>query len=161
MGVVGAALVMGALVGGCGDNASGAPSERATPAGSKRHEPRLLPPPATDDVLRLLGPLKVGSEIQGRKIVAIYGVFDGSIWVLLEHGASLAYLELTRAGEGPAPPFSWPPYAVYVSARGPILEMELLTLAESLGEVVKANGHVPVPAGLQTFHRGARLPDPP
>lgn len=155
---MGAALLLACatLSFGCEDKSP----NRLHGAAGKAQRPVVAPPPRAD-VLQLLSPWKVGTEVEGFRIVAIHGVFEGSIWVLLKNKDAVAYLEITRAGEGPAPPHASPPFSVYVASRGGVGDFVLVSLAESAGAVMRANRWAPIPEDLETFHRGGRLPDPP
>lgn len=150
------ALVFPATLAGCQDKLTRGEDARL----EEERRLRLSPPPPAAEVLALLAPWRVGTEVQGYKIAAIYGVVDGSIWILLERRGALVRLEIVRAGEGPPPPFSSPPYFVYISAAEAPPE-GLLSLAESAGAVLSANRGLPVPAGLQTFHRSDVVPSLP
>lgn len=137
-----------------------APVAGAMPQGSLGS--RTNPAPATPDEARLVAPWKVGTVVEGYRIVALYGAYDGSFWVLLRKDAALAYLQIVRSG-GPANPLATSgPYAILAPGSPDEPGGDRQRLADQLAAVLTRNGAAPVPATMGTFRRTVEgLPAPP
>ena len=133
------------------------PASSAPPVGG----PTALPSPAAPDAMAVVAPLAVGQQLAGWDVRAIYGVLDGSIWVIVKKGDALVHLQIARASDaGALPPAVVGPYAIFFSSQKPIPGGSG-ELVNALSEIVKANQSVPVPADLSPWKSQNMVPQPP
>ncbi|MEP7123743.1 MAG: hypothetical protein ABJE95_22635 [Byssovorax sp.] len=124
----------------------GAPSAGTPP-------PAAPPPPAGAAELAIFAPIVVGSTSKGWKIEAISAVHGGAITVRFveEKGRGVVDLFVTATSdEGPTPPATTGPYAIFYSARRALPE-DGDRLAGVLSRAIEKNKSTPVPPGLTPY----------
>jgi hypothetical protein len=121
------------------------------PSGSA--PPPAPPPPAGPTELAIFAPIAVGSTSKGWKIEAISAVHEGVITVRFveEKGRGVVDLFVAASSdEGPTPPATTGPYAIFYSARRALPE-DGDRLAGVLARAIEKNKSAPVPAGLTPY----------
>ena len=122
------------------------------PSGSA--PPPAPPPPAGPIELAIFAPIVVGSTSKGWKIEAISAVHEGAITVrfIEEKGRGVVDLFIAAStDEGPTPPATTGPYAIFYSARRALPE-DGGRLAGVLARAIEKNKSAPVPPGLAPYH---------
>lgn len=117
------------------------------------------PPPARPSELAIFAPIVVGSTSKGWKIEAISAVHEGVITVRFveEKGRGTVDLFIAASSdEGPTPPATTGPYAIFYSARRALPE-DGDRLAGVLARAIEKNKTAPVPPGLAPYE--ARPPE--
>jgi hypothetical protein len=110
-------------------------------------------PPAvpTEAEMALLSPLKPGEMLAGWHVVAIQGIQDGVLVVVVsQDDRSVRLIVALSSEDGPVPPASAGRFAVYYSAHHTPSD-EALSLASALADVLRNNQNVPVPPRLAPF----------
>jgi hypothetical protein len=127
------------------------------PSGSA--PPPAPPPPAGPTELAIFAPIIVGSTSKGWKIEAISAVHEGVITVRFIEEKGRGVIDLYVAAntdEGPTPPATTGPYAIFYSARRALPE-DGDRLAGVLARAIEKNKTAPVPPGLAPYR--ARPPE--
>jgi hypothetical protein len=123
------------------------------PAGTEAPPPKQAGPAE----LALVAPLKVGSSIEGYDVLAVYGIENGNVWVVVGKGEHTGYFAVAKSGPGVPAPFTAGPYSVYY-ALGQFSGEDAMRLIGAFNPMIKANVAVPVPPGLGPYDQSKPLP---
>lgn len=139
-------------IGACRDEprstASGAASARATSSATVTRPP---PPPPSAEELALIAPLTKGAEIGDFVLRDVRGVEDGVMRLVCAKGDATVRLDVALASdEGPTPPATAGPYAIYYSIKGATPE-DGDRLAKKLAAVLSKHDGAPPPKGMTRF----------
>ncbi len=136
------------------NQAAPAPPVALIGAPSTSTPPPAPPPPAGPIELAIFAPIVVGSTSKGWKIEAISAVHEGVITVRFVEEKGRGVVDLFIAAstdEGPTPPATTGPYAIFYSARRALPE-DGDRLAGVLARAIEKNKSAPVPPGLAPYH---------
>lgn len=109
--------------------------------------------------LAVVAPLKEGGKVADYTVNAVYGIEQGSIWVICTKDKSVITYEVALGGGTGLPPFSAGPYAVYQTGRD-VPQGDFERVAAAFFDIIKANQNVPVPDGLKNTVTPRQPPAP-
>ena len=125
-------------------------SASATPPGSATVK-RPPPPPPSAEELAIIAPLERGAEIAGFVVRDVRGVENGVMRLVCAKDEAVVRLDIAlTADEGPAPPATAGPYAIYYSLKGATPE-DGDRLARKLAAVIAAHADAARPKGMTPF----------